>query len=255
REGRKRAEISLPKSVFRVDGVEFTPDGKQIVLALPAGATANEPRTVQVWDVASGKRAYEIKEAGAANLAVNRDGTLLFTSAGERIDLATRRVERGVFGPGVIQDLEFSDDGSVLAVSLLQGAVTLWDGSGRRRLGALSSTAGTRGEDFGGRLAGLRFSHDGRTLAALVGESRVQLWDVPARRRLGDPMRGSAGFLRAVAFDSGGRLHVSSSFHPHRVFDLGPANVAKELCRRVGRDLTRAQWEQNVPDLPYRSVC
>ncbi|MFI5640864.1 protein kinase [Streptomyces goshikiensis] len=255
REGRKRAEISLPKSVFRVDGVEFTPDGKQIVLALPAGATPNEPRTVQVWDVASGKRAYEIKDAGAANLAVNRDGTLLFTSAGERIDLATRKVERGVFGPGVIQDLEFSDDGSVLAVSLLQGAVTLWDGSGRRRLGALSSTAGTRGEDFGGRLAGLRFSHDGRTLAAMVGESRVQLWDVPTRRRLGDPMRGSAGFLRAVAFDSAGRLHVSSSFHPHRVFDLGPANVAKELCRRVGRDLTRAQWEQNVPDLPYRSVC
>ncbi|MDX3539763.1 hypothetical protein PV721_36670 [Streptomyces sp. MB09-01] len=74
------------------------------------------------------------------------------------MDLATRAVERGVLGPGVIQDLEFSDDGSVLAVSLLQGTVTLWDGAGRRRLGGLSSTAATRGDDFGGRVAGLRFS-------------------------------------------------------------------------------------------------
>ncbi len=101
----------------------------------------------------------------------------------------------------------------------------------------------------------MRFSRDGRTLAAIVGDSRVQLWDVPARRRLGEPLRGSAGLLRAFAFDSRGRLHVSSSYHPHRVFDLDPKAVVRALCERVGRDLTRAQWEQNVPDLPYRSVC
>ncbi|MDX3536573.1 hypothetical protein PV721_19755 [Streptomyces sp. MB09-01] len=89
----------------------------------------------------------------------------------------------------------------------------------------------------------------------MVGDSRIQLWDVPARRRLGDPLRGSAGLLRALAFDSRGRLHVSSLYHPHRVFVLDPKAVARALCERVGWDLTRAQWEQNVPDLPYRSVC
>ncbi|MFF2785759.1 hypothetical protein ACFVT6_03130 [Streptomyces sp. NPDC058049] len=92
-------------------------------------------------------------------------------------------------------------------------------------------------------------------MAAIVGDSRVQLWDVPARRRLGDPLRGSAGLLRAPAFDSRGRLHVSTSKYPHRVFDLEPKTVARALCERVGWDLTPAQWEQNVPDLFYRPVC
>ncbi|WP_404962467.1 WD40 repeat domain-containing serine/threonine protein kinase [Streptomyces sp. 147326] len=256
RENRLRTELTMPGSVLRISGFAFTPDGTRLAVAVtkkdgPGPVT----RAVQVWDLGSGRQEYEIADAGAANLAISPDGSLLVTSAGERVDLATRAVERGVLGPGVIQDLEFSDDGSVLAVSLLQGTVTLWDGDGRRRLGGLSSTAATRGDDFGGRVAGLRFSHDGKTLAAIVGDSRIQLWDVAARRRLGDPLRGSAGLLRALAFDSRGRLHVSSSHHPHRVFDLDPKAVARALCERVGWDLTRAQWEQNVPDLPYRSVC
>lgn len=254
-ENRKRTEIALPDSVLRVSGIVLTPDGKQLAAAVQTGTPPNTARAVRFWDVESGKQAYEIKDIGANNLAISPDGSVLVTSAGERVDLSGRTVERDVLGPGVIQDLEFSDDGSVLAVSLLQGTVTLWDGAARRRLGGLSSTASTRGDDFGGRVAGLRFSHDGRTLAAIVGDSRIQLWDVPSRRRLGDPIRGSAGLLRGLAFDPEGRLHVSSSYHPHRVFDLGPEAVAKTLCGRIGRDLTRAEWQQNVPGLPYRSVC
>ncbi|MEU7727373.1 WD40 repeat domain-containing serine/threonine protein kinase [Streptomyces sp. NPDC040724] len=256
RENRLRTELTLPEPVFRSMGFAFTPDGTRLAVAVSKeNGSGPFTRTLQVWDLETGRQEYEIADAGAANLAISPDGSLLVTSAGERIDLATRAVERGVLGPGVIQDLEFSDDGSVLAVSLLQGTVTLWDGSGRRRLGGLSSTAATRGDDFGGRVAGLRFSRDGKTLAAIVGDSRIQLWDVPARRRLGDPLRGSAGLLSALAFDSRGRLHVSSVHRPHRVFDLDPKVVARALCERVGWDLTRAQWEQNVPDLPYRSVC
>ncbi|MCX4803791.1 WD40 repeat domain-containing serine/threonine-protein kinase [Streptomyces sp. NBC_01214] len=256
RENRLRTELTLPEPLVSVRGFAFTPDGTRLAVAVTEhDGSASITRALQLWDLGSGRLEYTIADVGAANLAISPDGSLLVTSAGERVDLATRAVERGVLGPGVIQDLEFSDDGSVLAVSLLQGTVTLWDGEGRRRLGGLSSTAATRGDDFGGRVAGLRFSHDGKTLAAIVGDSRIQLWDVPARRRLGDPLRGSAGLLRALAFDSRGRLHVSSSKHPHRVFDLEPKTVARVLCERVGRDLTRAQWEQNVPDLPYRSVC
>ncbi|MFD8952134.1 WD40 repeat domain-containing serine/threonine protein kinase [Streptomyces xanthophaeus] len=256
RENRLRTELTLPAPVFGVSGFAFTPDGRRLAVAV--GKEAGPGRTgraVQLWDLATGSQVYEIEDVGANNLAISPDGSLLVTSAGERVDLATRAVERDVLGPGIIQDLEFSDDGSVLAVSLLQGTVTLWDGAGRRRLGGLSSTAATRGDDFGGRVSGLRFSRDGRTLAAIVGDSRVQLWDVPARRRLGDPLRGSAGLLRALAFDPAGRLHVASSHHPHRVFDLEPKAVAGALCKRVGRNLTPAQWEENVPDLPYRPVC
>ncbi|MFG2229216.1 protein kinase [Streptomyces sp. NPDC048723] len=256
RENRLRTELTLPEPVISSSGFAFTPDGTRLAVAVTKhDGSGPVTHALQLWDLGSGRQEYEIADVGAANLAISPDGSLLVTSAGERVDLATRAVERGVLGPGVIQDLEFSDDGSVLAVSLLQGTVTLWDGDGRRRLGGLSSTAATRGDDFGGRVAGLRFSRDGKTLAAIVGDSRVQLWDVPARRRLGDPLRGSAGLLRAVAFDSRGRLHVSSSKHPHRVFDLEPSTVARALCERVGWDLTPAQWEQNVPDLPYRSVC
>ncbi|MFD7909557.1 hypothetical protein ACFV30_02365 [Streptomyces sp. NPDC059752] len=117
---------------------------------------------------------------------------VLVTSAGERVDLATRAVERGVLGPGVIQDLEFGDDGSALEVSLLQGAVTLWDGDGRRCPGGPSSTAAPRGDDFGGWVAGLRFSRDGKTLAAIVGAAGFRCGTyppgaVPAIRCAGPP--------------------------------------------------------------------
>ncbi|WP_314252446.1 hypothetical protein [Streptomyces sp. DSM 40907] len=107
RENRLRTELTLPEPVISVSGFAFTPDGTRLAVAVAVTEQDGSGRVthaLQMWNTGSGRQEYRIADAGAANFAISPDGSLLVTSAGERVDLATRAVERGVLGRGVIQD-------------------------------------------------------------------------------------------------------------------------------------------------------
>lgn len=83
RENRLRIELTPPEPVVRISGFAFTPDGSRLAVAVTKhDGSGSLTRALQLWDLGSGRQEYEIADAGANNIAISPDGSLLVTSAG-----------------------------------------------------------------------------------------------------------------------------------------------------------------------------
>jgi hypothetical protein len=85
-------------------------------------------------------------------------------------------------------------------------------------------------------------------------DGTATVWDLHARKRVGDPFPISTNLIPAVLFEPNGRLFIT---------ELGavtewPVDVRsweRFACRVANRDITREEWEDVLPNRPYRHVC
>ena len=154
----------------------------------------------------------------------------------------------------IYSPVSFSTDGRLLAATGLDGALMLWDTSDPtqpRNLGtALTPVANS---------VGFAISADD-TLLAGAGDTSLQLWDIsnpylPTLAATADLDVDSLAFAQrghTLAF------HVNSSnFGANAVYllDTDPAAAASQLCVFTGETITRAQWAQYAPGVPYQPPC
>jgi WD40 repeat protein len=143
--------------------------------------------------------------------------------------------------------VRFSPDGRVLAIASVAGYTQLWDVADRKPIGAP-----LRGhEDLVGNVD---FSPDGRLLATSGFDGTVILWDVESRRALGT-LPGPLGFTSARFTPDGRRLFVLRDTGAAQRWEVSPDAWSRHACGVAGRDLTRAEWDEFVPDQDYRKVC
>jgi DNA-binding SARP family transcriptional activator/WD40 repeat protein len=98
-------------------------------------------------------------------------------------------------------------------------------------------------------------SVDGRTLAVLGADQTLRLYDVASRTQLGDaiPTRLEGGVV--ALRDDGLEAAVTTDQGLMR-WDLHRDHWVEAACRLVGRNLTRAEWDQYLSDLDgYRRTC
>ncbi|GAA2095746.1 hypothetical protein GCM10009801_64860 [Streptomyces albiaxialis] len=236
-----------------VETLAFSRDGRTLAVSRTAGDD-REAWSIDIVDVRKGRKTRTVEQVGGHWLALNGSGDdrVLVTSSGDRVDLETGKTARRALGTADLTDVAFSPDGQTLAVSEPDG-VALWNHDATQRLGRLPGPA----EASDGQATRLRFSPDGRSLVGVVGDKRVQLWDVPSRQRLGGLLPGIEADLLDVAFDERGDLHLTGGRVLSYRMNLDPDELADSLCRRTDgpKNLTRAEWKQNVPGVPYRKVC
>jgi RNA polymerase sigma factor (sigma-70 family) len=172
--GRTLHELTGPE----VRSLAFAPDGQSL-----AAAGAGEG-SVLVWDLATGKKRWQVKAHGFASTVVFApDGKSVASIGGEGTvrlsDAATgkelRTIDDKVLdGPDTVT---FSPDGSILAAPGKEGSVIYWDpatGKEIRRWQAASL-----------RVNSICFSPDGRTLATgNVRGSRIRLWEAATGKPL-----------------------------------------------------------------------
>jgi WD40 repeat protein/class 3 adenylate cyclase len=271
-----------------VAAVEFSRDGRSIAVTGLDG-------TVELRDAVSGRRVRPRLRLGAAAqaMAFSPDGDRLavadISGSLRVLDLRTGTVRRGPGLAGFAAHLSFSPDGEMLAIGLAEQGTELRDGRSLRRLAGVPSRAGDDSwwvrfspdgrllavtsshhvqlwdvakrkrvgaplKGHGGVVFTSEFSPDGRTLATTGSDGSVILWDVASRRSLGK-LPGPVGQISGHFTPDGRRLFVLHEEGEAQRWEVSPDAWSRQACRVAGRDLTRAEWADLVPDQKYRPVC
>ncbi|MEU6777165.1 WD40 repeat domain-containing protein [Streptomyces sp. NPDC046759] len=106
------------------------------------------------------------------------------------------------------------------------------------------------------RPSALAFSHDGSTLAVAGPAGSVQFGDVASQRLLGFALPTPGDLVLALSFGSDdGTLYASGTNVPVQKYDLTPAQLTAQVCKRSGSGLSKRDWKTYLPNVPYRHTC
>ena len=254
-----------------VQEIVLSPDGTTLVISLLSAAGKER---VEVWDVRTRSRTRVIDGIGGDGLAIRPDGRRLVASDGHFAELPSGRVGRLPLGfdiPGplpsggvwsnlppqnMVQRMAFSADGRYLAVGDGSGRVTLLSGDLNKRLGVISALFTSQRQDSAAPVTALAFSHDGRTLAVAGEDGTLRLWDVAANQPLGSTLPAPADPIRALVFSpDSGTLYAASDHVPSQAYQVSPGSVAAAVCKRARGGPSGREWEELIPEVPYRKVC
>jgi WD40 repeat protein len=161
--------------------VLFTPDGARLI----ASGKQDASGLVRIWDVQKARELASLRAHSGAifALALTRDGRRLATGGHDRVvkiwDLTSGREAREVFEPREVVTLSghanhvhaiaFSPDGERIATAgCLDGAIRVWDSSGRLALALRGHTLG---------VFALAWSADGQQLASAGEDQIIKIWD------------------------------------------------------------------------------
>ena len=237
-----------PLPASDAQALAFSPDGGRLAVADLLG-------NVRLLDLRTGRvRQGPQLPTQALGLSFSPDGKLLAIALADTgTELRDARSLRVVAhlsngaGGDADRGVRFSPDGRLLAVASQLGYTQLWDVASRRR-------AGRRLTGHEGGVLGAEFSPDGRMLATSGGDGTAILWDVASRRALGT-LPGPLGWVTARFTPDGRQLFVLRDNGDAERWEVDPDAWSEHACRVAGRELTRAEWSEFVPDQDYRRVC
>jgi WD40 repeat protein len=216
-------DAPLPAPVKKEGAIFRVPDSYTLDVALTADgkllARAGTDKTMDLWDVASGKKLHTLKghTAPLLRVAFSPDGQTLASITGSWLpddvlgevklwDVASGKERVSLKGhPTRMLSLAFSPDGKTLASAA--GTVKLWDvATGKEKLELKRGFAWS-----------LAFSPDGKTLAMGSGggfmaitPSSVILWDVATGKEKAT-LPGHANSITWVGFAPDGKTLASAS--------------------------------------------
>jgi WD40 repeat protein len=260
---RTRSAAALDVSSGRQSGdlVAFSPGGALLAVGTDpitfGAAGTDRPSVVELWDAATRRRIATLPAGRATNvgsLAFSPDGSMLavLTDDGSTVDLwnvRTRQLQ-GSFRPAGsgAYTVAWSPDGTTLAIGSGVG-VQLWNVASRTQDESPlpSGPANT-----------VVWSPDGSVLA--VGSTTgTELWNVAARQQIGSAL--TPGHTQTLAWSPDGKtLAVGVNEGIVQLWNLAglrAADTPAYLCAQAGagQRITRAQWAQDAPGVPYQDVC
>jgi WD40 repeat protein/class 3 adenylate cyclase len=195
--------------------IAYSPNRKLLAAAVTPASTGQ----VAVFDASTGKRLYVVP-AGSDATAVT-----------------------------------FTPDGTTLVTGDADGLASFWTAATGARDGAPVRA------DQGG-VGSLAVDSTGRTLATAGTDGATWLFDLASRTQVGTPLGADPSTATAALFLGPGdgsplALAVASDGSPGTLtrWNLRASFLAARACLVARRNLTRLEWEQILPSLPYAKVC
>ncbi len=223
RTGAPLAQYSLgTASPNFLSNLVFSKDGRFLVAEGCVGDNTCAPLQILVWNVATRNLVssplpdvFDNVYMRFSNIALSPDGKLLVLGGCESrqcISLGPDYfilwdINAGKFvstpvlnSPDKrgIQDVQFSPDGTLLAVANDAGAISLWNVASRNKIATLSGHVGAVGA--------LAFNPEGSILASGGADKTVRLWNVAKKALMYVPFTGQQDAIRSLAWSSNGQL-------------------------------------------------
>ncbi|GGU62398.1 nSTAND1 domain-containing NTPase [Streptomyces daghestanicus] len=103
-------------------------------------------------------------------------------------------------------------------------------------------------------------SPDGRLIAvaqqnATPGTEEIKIWDLLARRQVGPALGSSTGNFTLMTFTADSSALVTLDGQGFRTHPVARSRLIHELCAISDGGLTEEQWQEHIPDVPYRTTC
>jgi WD40 repeat protein/DNA-binding SARP family transcriptional activator len=248
------ANADKPSALTLAWSLAFSGDGRWL-------ATAGAPnQSLRLWDVRRRRIAstsYLLPYPLAGDVTFSPDGTKVAATVNdawggataiEILSVPSLALMATVRAPAG-RSVRFSPDGGLLAFGDEQGRVWLyntrtWMPRGRPLV------AHTRA------VVTVNFSPDGQTLATTSDDGTTRLWDVRSGRPIGTALPGPAQHSVAAAFVGGGTHLVTLDDNGRgHLWDIQPRAWARRACQVAGRTLTRAEWNDALPERTYAPAC
>ncbi|MFL5871417.1 MAG: protein kinase domain-containing protein [Solirubrobacterales bacterium] len=233
--------------------VAVSPDGERLAVETQGEGSPNS--RVDVQDASTGKTLYsrEVRN-GRGSLYFSPDGSLLAAvgccAGGSSIEVWSASSGERRFSPridGLVRSVAFSPDGSLIAAGTDDGKVALFNV-------ADGTPAGSTIQAATGPIDPISFSPDGSLLVASSGDQTATLWDVATHKPVGQTFPVRQGTAPAAQFAPDGDL-VIVGLSDATVWPMDPQVWRDFSCQAAGRELTRAEWEDLLPDRDYQQVC
>jgi WD40 repeat protein len=241
-----------------ITGVAFNPTGTVL-------ASCSSDGTLRLWKVLSGHPAGGQRQGpqhasavtfsanGKMLAAADHEGRVFLWNLAQLRPLATLEGGRGATFNEIsgtpLSNIDFSDDGTLIASGGADGRIRIWDVGTRRILGEPL-------DDRSGAVMAVRFSPNGSMLATGTVRGTVQLWDVASRQPFGAPLQ-TFGSVSTMAFSHDGRYLAWGALSGYiLIANVSLTSQVARLCALANRDLTTAEWEQYVGSAaPYHVTC
>ena len=98
------------------------------------------------------------------------------------------------------------------------------------------------------------FSPDGRLLVAGSSDQTTTLLDLRSRKPLGNAFPNEQAAITIPTFEPNGDLFINYLSNGEE-WPIDVRTWERYACQVAGRDLTRGEWSDLLPDRPYRHVC
>jgi WD40 repeat protein len=232
-----------------------SPDGNLLaVQTAPADGAENR---IELVRIATGKvlQSHALPY-GPSGVEFSRDGRELvalgccWTGSGSALIAWDARTGRQLFRVGArvaASAFDLAPDSRVLGVGTAGGQFLLLDARTGRPTAPSIQVASAQ-------IGGVSFAPDGRSFVVSSVDGSASVWELQSRTRLGNAFGPYPATLPAVLFEPDGTLLIV----PYANAVEWPMDVRtweRFACQAAGRDLTRAEWHDVLPDRPYRSVC
>jgi WD40 repeat protein len=148
---------------------------------------------------------------------------------------------------GLARSVAFSPDGRLLGTGTDDGKIVFWNTDD-------GTPAGSTIQAATGPIDPVSFSPDGRLLAASSVDQTATLWDLATHKPVGETFPVQEGTIPGAQFAPNGDL-VIVELADGATWPMDPEVWKRFACRVAGRDLTRAEWEDLLPDREYEPTC
>jgi len=232
----------------------FSPNGNWLV-------SRSIDKKVSLWGLIDPSFSKVIRLTGHNQLpdalAFSSDNKWLASGGGEGIDVwHLENISEDQLPINIsseyVYSLIFSPDGQWLVSG--GGTVTLWNSKDN-----FSSPKILHGPDMSNHLA---FSPDGHWLAsgAEDGTANIYFWNMKIFDNSPVILQGPyqnipRDGIDALAFSPDGRYFATIIFGRAFLWTMDMKVVIQKACQVVGRNFTRAEWQQYFPGEPYRITC